>query len=142
MQQGRRTFLVAGLGLTTLAAARRAAAQPANDVWRITAEELKPLVTKGEAILLDVRGKTAWDAGHIEGAMHIPMAELRGRLGELPKDKLIAAYCTCHAEATSAGAAILLKQNGFTKAAALKDGVSAWQRVGGKVTAPVATPAR
>jgi rhodanese-related sulfurtransferase len=61
-------------------------------------------------------------------------------MSELPKDKLIAAYCTCHAEATSAGAAILLKQYGY-KTAALKDGITAWQRVGGKVTAPVATPA-
>ena len=143
VHQGRRTFLAAGLGLASIAAARQAIAQ-APEVWRITAEELKPLVAKGDAILLDVRGKTAWDAGHIEGAMHIPMAELKQRLGELPKDKLIAAYCTCQAEATSAGAAILLKQNGFAKAAALKDGVDAWKRVGGKVSAPAAVtpPAR
>jgi rhodanese-related sulfurtransferase len=140
VHQGRRTFLAAGLGLVSIAAARRATAQGSPEVWRITAEELKPLVTKGEAILLDVRGKSAWDAGHIEGAVHIPMAELRQRLGELPKDKVIAAYCTCQAEATSAGAAILLKQNGFAKAAALKDGVDAWKRVGGKVTNPAVTP--
>jgi rhodanese-related sulfurtransferase len=138
MQQGRRSFLVAGLGLASLAGVRGLAAQSGPEVWRITAEELKPLVAKGEAILLDVRGKTAWDAGHIEGAVHIPMAQLKQRLSELPKDKLIAAYCTCQAEATSAAAAITLKQNGFAKTAALKDGVAAWERVGGKVTVPAA----
>ena len=97
---------------------------------------------KGDAILLDVRGKTGWDAGHIEGAVHIPMAELKQRLGELPKDKLIAAYCTCQAEATSAGAAILLKQNGFAKAAALKDGVERLEARGreGDGPAPGAPP--
>ena len=142
-----RTFVFVVLGLASLALAGPLSAQatpptqPAapDEVWRITAEELKPMVTKGEAILVDVRGKPAWDGGHIEGAIHIPISELRQRLGELPKDKLIAAYCTCHAEATSASAAVLLKQNGF-KTAALKDGVTAWQRVGGKVTPPVPPP--
>jgi rhodanese-related sulfurtransferase len=131
--------LAPGLPLSAQApAAPAAAAQPpaAPEVWRITAEELKPMVDKGEAVLLDVRSKPAWDGGHIQGAIHIPTSELRARLSELPKDKLVAAYCTCHAEASSAGAAILLKQNGY-KAAALKDGVTAWQRVGGKVTPPV-----
>jgi rhodanese-related sulfurtransferase len=141
MHHGRRALLAAGLGLAFLAAGGRAAAQAPDDVPRITAEELKPLVAKGDAVLLDVRGLEAWNSGHIEGAVHIPMAELSKRLGELPKDKLIAPYCTCHAEATSAGAVRVLKQNGFAKAAALKDGITAWQRVGGKVTAPAAAPA-
>jgi rhodanese-related sulfurtransferase len=140
--------LFVAVGLVSLAVTGQLSAQttpqtqPAapDEVWRITAEELKPMIAKGTAILVDVRGKPAWDGGHIEGAIHIPMADLRQRLSELPKDKLIAAYCTCHAEATSAGAAILLKQNGF-KSAALKDGVAAWQRVGGKVTPPVQPPA-
>jgi rhodanese-related sulfurtransferase len=140
MYDGRRAFLLAGLGLACLAAGGRAVAQTPEEVARITAEELKPLVAKGEAVVLDVRGQEAWNAGHIEGAVHIPMAELAKRVAELPKDKLIAPYCTCHAEATSASAVRVLKQNGFAKAAALKDGMSAWQRVGGKVTAPPAAP--
>src|SRR5215510_15427416 len=115
MFHGRRAFLAAGLGLACLAAGGRAAAQAPDDAPRITAEELKPLVAKGEAVLVDVRGLEAWNSGHIDGAVHIPMAELAQRLGELPKNKLIAAYCTCHAEATSAGAVRVLKANGFTK---------------------------
>lgn len=65
-----------------------------EDAPRIQVEELKRLLEKGEAVVVDVRGQEAWETGHAEGAFHIPLAELSGRLGELPKDKLIAAYCT------------------------------------------------
>lgn len=61
---------------------------------RMTAEELKPLVDSGQALLLDVRSTPAFHTEHAEGARHIPLDEVGKRLGELPKDKLIAAYCT------------------------------------------------
>jgi len=66
----------------------------AQDAPRIVAEELKRLVGKGEAVIVDVRSQSAWDVSHIDGALHIPLAELSSRLKELPKDKLIACYCT------------------------------------------------
>jgi rhodanese-related sulfurtransferase len=61
---------------------------------RMEAPDVKKLVDKGEAILIDVRSKAAWDMGHIEGALLIPLAEIEARLSQLPKDKLIVAYCT------------------------------------------------
>jgi predicted sulfurtransferase len=64
------------------------------DADRIEAPELKRLVEKGEAVIIDVRSKDAWDMGHIQGAIHVPLAELEARLSQIPKDKLIAAYCT------------------------------------------------
>jgi rhodanese-related sulfurtransferase len=42
---------------------------------------------------LDVRSAAEFNSGHIPGATHIPVDELRERLSELPHDKLIAAYC-------------------------------------------------
>ena len=75
------------------AAGRAAAAGPA-EAPRVEAEEVKRLVEKGEAVIVDVRGKDAYDLEHAEGALHIPVAEIESRLAELPKDKLIAAYCT------------------------------------------------
>ena len=41
-----------------------------------------------DAVLLDVREEEEWDAGHIEGALHIPMSQLADRLGELPQGRL------------------------------------------------------
>ena len=44
-------------------------------------------------ILLDVRSKLEFDSGHLKGAINIPVDELRKRMHELDKDKLILAYC-------------------------------------------------
>jgi hypothetical protein len=44
-------------------------------------------------IIVDVRTKQAYDEGHIAGAVSIPDPETEQRLAELPKDKLIIAYC-------------------------------------------------
>jgi predicted sulfurtransferase len=92
----RRRFL-AGLAVLLVPAfgrAQTAVPATADQAPRIEGAEAKRLVDKGEAVLLDVRNQTGWDAGHAEGAIHIPEAQLAARLKELPKDKLIAAYCT------------------------------------------------
>jgi rhodanese-related sulfurtransferase len=64
------------------------------DVNRIEAAEAKKLVDKGDAIMVDVRSRAAWDLGHVQGAWHIPGEELAARLAQLPKNKLIITYCT------------------------------------------------
>jgi rhodanese-related sulfurtransferase len=103
---------------------------------RIEATEAKQVVEKGQALVVDVRSKDAFNSGHIEGAISLPLAEIDARLGELPKDKMIVTYCTCGGEASSLGAVTKLRAAGYTKVAALKGGLSAWQTAGGKVSAP------
>lgn len=44
-------------------------------------------------LIIDVRAKAAYDQGHIRGAINIPEADVPGRLKEIPKDKLVVAYC-------------------------------------------------
>ena len=91
----RRTFLSGlSLGLLLTLGGFGFDRADAQDAPRIVAEELKRLVAKGEAVIVDVRSQSAWDFGHIDGAIHIPLADLPSRLKELPKDKLIACYCT------------------------------------------------
>lgn len=68
-------------------------ADPA-DARRISGEEARQAVAKGEAVLVDVRDKQAYDAGHAKGAVALPLSDLPSRAGELPKDKLIITYCT------------------------------------------------
>lgn len=46
-----------------------------------------------DSILIDSRTKEEYEFGHIEGALNIPVDELRGRLSEIPKDKKIVVYC-------------------------------------------------
>ena len=93
---GRRPALIAGMALFGFVAgfAGRATAEGATEPPRIAAPEVKRLAEKGEVVIVDTRGKDAYDFEHAEGALSIPLGELESRLAELPKDKLIAAYCT------------------------------------------------
>ncbi len=67
---------------------------PADDARRITAEELYKMYEKNEVLIVDTRNDAAFKQGHIKGAILIPSNEVAARLGELPKDKFIATYCT------------------------------------------------
>lgn len=59
----------------------------------VTREELLRRMRAGTVTLLDVRPREEFAAGHIPGAVSIPIDELADRLGELPADQEIVAYC-------------------------------------------------
>jgi 3-mercaptopyruvate sulfurtransferase SseA len=72
-----------------------AAPTPAADnVRRVTIDELKTMLADNKAVVIDVRGDAAYKAGHIKGARMIPAAEIDKHADELPKDKLIVTYCS------------------------------------------------
>ena len=87
------TALVAVLAFLAALPALAGAAAPA-EAPRVTAADVKALVAKKDVVIVDVRTRDAYDQEHVEGAISIPLTELEGRLGELPKNKLIASYCT------------------------------------------------
>lgn len=66
----------------------------ADGARRVTVAELKDLLAKDEAIVIDVRNQTSYDAGHIKGARLIPEAEVVNHADELPRNKLIVTYCS------------------------------------------------
>ena len=65
----------------------------------------------GQTLILDVRRSEERARGMIEGAMHIPLDELRSRLGELPRDREIVVHC--QSGQRSYFASRILSQNGF-----------------------------
>lgn len=67
---------------------------PPDNVRRVTIAEAREALDKGKAILIDVRGDTAYKTEHIKGALDIAESQLVSRAGELPKDKLIILYCS------------------------------------------------
>ena len=84
-------------------------------------------VRKGEApqrFLLDVRSEAEFSSGHIDGATNIPLEELRERLGELPKDQPLVAYCKVGQRGYMATR--LLIHHGFN-AVNLSGGYTSWQ---------------
>ncbi|HEX9163318.1 MAG TPA: rhodanese-like domain-containing protein [Thermoanaerobaculia bacterium] len=60
---------------------------------RISRDEAMKLVKEHKAVLVDVRGKEAYDAGHIKGAVSMPWNEIVSRVKELPPRKMIVTYC-------------------------------------------------
>ncbi len=83
--------------------------------------------------VLDVREQDEWDAGHIEGSVHIPLAELGDRLGELPADKVI--VCVCRMGGRSEAARRGLDRLGL-QADNLEGGVQAWVKDGLSLITP------
>ena len=64
-----------------------------EDVEQISRDELLRRASAGEVTVLDVRPAAEYAAGHIPGAISIPITQLRERLAELPPEAEIAAYC-------------------------------------------------
>jgi predicted sulfurtransferase len=80
---------------TSVTHPQTAAAPPQSDgARRVTVTELKDLLAKNEAVVIDVRNQASYDMGHIRGARLIPEAEVVNHVNELPKNKLIVTYCS------------------------------------------------
>ena len=102
----------------------------------VTREELARRLEDGdELVVLDVRPAEEHAAGHLPGAVSIPLPELRRRLRELPRDREIVAYCRGPFCAFAHEAVAMLTDAGLT-ARRLEDGLPEWAAAG----LPVATP--
>ena len=62
-------------------------------VEAVTRDELVARLRKGDLVLVDVRPDEEFEAGHIDGAVSIPIDQLADRLAELPQDAEVIAYC-------------------------------------------------
>ncbi len=82
---------------------------------------------RDEAVaVLDVRPEDEYEAGHIPGAVSVPIQELERRLEELPRDRDIVAYCRGPYCLFSRQAVEQLRQHGF-RALRMEDGVPEWK---------------
>lgn len=59
----------------------------------VARNELTKLLKKNAVVLLDVRPREEYEAGHIAGALSFPLSELMQRINELPKNKTVVLYC-------------------------------------------------
>ena len=100
----------------------------------ITRQELARRLADGEElVVLDVRPAEEHAGGHLPGAVSIPVAELRRRLAELPRDREIVAYCRGPFCAFAHEAVAVLTDAGLT-ARRLEDGLPEWAAAGLPVT--------
>jgi rhodanese-related sulfurtransferase len=88
--------------------------------------ELLKLARKGEAIVIDVRPESEFSAGHIPGAINVPIDSLPRQLRKLPKNQEIVAYCRGPYCMLAFEAVATLRKKGF-RARRLEDGFPEWK---------------
>ncbi|MFN7541397.1 MAG: MBL fold metallo-hydrolase [Acidobacteriota bacterium] len=95
---------------------------------QISAAEVRELLGKEPVCILDVRETSEFEAGHIAGALSLPLGELESRLGELPRDRLLIVHCK--GGYRSSIATSLLRRAGLADLANLTGGYDAWKATG------------
>jgi rhodanese-related sulfurtransferase len=118
--------------LAELRAIRDELSRVASNIEPIDRKTLLHRLRQGDAILIDVRPHEEYAAGHIPGAVSIPLAELKSKLEELPGDQEVVAYCRGPYCMLSVEAIDLLARHG-RRALRLEDGVAEWRAAGLRV---------
>ncbi|HXH22044.1 MAG TPA: rhodanese-like domain-containing protein [Dehalococcoidia bacterium] len=93
----------------------------------LSPEAARAVLSAG-AVAADVREADEFAAGHLEGALSIPLGDLPARLAELPRDRPAVVYCAAGDRASSA--ASLLEAAGFRQVFSLEGGAEAWREAG------------
>ncbi|SJM28408.1 ArsR/SmtB family transcription factor [Mesorhizobium delmotii] len=102
----------------------------------VSRDDLVSRLHDGMVTVLDVRPEDEFAVGHLPGALNIPLAELERRLGELPADREVIAYCRGPYCVLSFEAVAALRGRGYL-VRRLEDGYPEWKAAG----LPVETPA-
>ena len=95
----------------------------------ITRAELKRRLRRRDVVVLDVRPAPEFDAGHIAGALSVPIDDLPRKLRDLPADAEVVAYCRGPYCVYADHAVRTLTKRG-RRAARLEDGFPEWVRAG------------
>ena len=125
------------LELRRVATQQNAEVERALDAYRqrrhefepISATELRQRLAQDDLVLLDVRSRVEYEAGHLPQAISLPHEELEKRLDELPTDKTIVAYCRGPYCVFADDALALLAERGH-EVRRLEEGVAEWQQAG------------
>jgi rhodanese-related sulfurtransferase len=92
----------------------------------VSREQAQKLIDEG-AQLVDVRADHEWEMGRIEGATHLPLAELAERAGEIDKDRPVVLYCRGGNRSSMATAALAAEGYDAVK---LTEGIVGWSEAG------------
>ena len=105
-----------------------------NQLETIDRQELARRLRAGGVVVLDVRPAAEYAAGHIRGALSVPIGELSKRLRDVPKNGQVVAYCRGPYCVYADDAVRTLRKRGY-RAARLEDGFPEWKNAG----LPIAT---
>jgi rhodanese-related sulfurtransferase len=105
-----------------------------DELHPVTLQELRKRLRDGSATVVDVRPREEYEAGHIPGAISMPVAQLKRRMKELPRSREVIAYCRGPYCLYSLDAVTLLRKGGF-RARRAHQGLPQWRGAGLPVTA-------
>jgi rhodanese-related sulfurtransferase len=93
----------------------------------VSAQQLVDLVNRENAVVLDVRDKKEFQAGHIVNSVNIPYTALESRVDELSKYKERPLVVACKMGQHSGTAGTLLRKQGFSDVRRLTGGIAEWR---------------
>jgi rhodanese-related sulfurtransferase len=93
----------------------------------VTAQQLVDMVNRQNAVVLDIRDKKEFQAGHIVDALNIPYSALESRIEELKKYRERPIVVTCRLGQNAGAAGTLLRKQGFTDVSRLSGGIAEWR---------------
>ncbi len=102
--------------------------RPLEQVAHTTIGAVAAGIATGAVSVVDVRGAAEWDAGHVPGALHVPLGALRDRVAELPRDRPLVVHCQGGGRAAIAASVLLAA--GFSNVAEMRGGMAGWRRDG------------
>jgi hydroxyacylglutathione hydrolase len=105
---------------------------PLGTIAQIDAADLAESMRHRAVTLVDVRNPNEWNAGHIDGALHIGLGYLGDRASEIPANRPVVVQC--ESGSRSAIGASLLRARGFDRVVNLAGGISGWIKSGLPVT--------
>ncbi len=105
-------------------------------VAQLSVDELAGMMSdgaigRGDLAVVDVRGASEWEDGHLPGVANVPVGLLPDHLDELPRDRALVVHCLSGAR--SAIAASLLRKAGFENVVNLVEGFAGWRDAGNPV---------
>jgi rhodanese-related sulfurtransferase/DNA-binding transcriptional ArsR family regulator len=100
-----------------------------DELEPLTASELRQRLRSGEVTLIDVRPQLEYRAGHIEGAVSVPLERLKARFAEFPRSRPVIAYCRGPYCVLAVDAVEQLRKRGF-KSFRLAVGYPDWAAAG------------
>lgn len=126
--------LVACGGTDTAAPAAEQSAElaPLDLAAEVDVHTVAEVKDRDDVYVLDVREQWEYDEGHIPGVVLIPLAEIPGRMSEIPNDKEV--IVTCRTGNRSGQATDFLRQNGFDNVHNMQGGIVAWEQAGYEVS--------
>jgi rhodanese-related sulfurtransferase len=104
------------------------ASEPLNLPVDIDVSAVEQLRSRDDVVLIDVRKDFEYIAGHIPGAVLIPLGQIPDRLDEIPQDKTVVAVC--RSGNRSSQATNFLRQQGFDNIHNMQGGMIAWSQAG------------